>query len=115
MSPGNASSTTRPAIAYWGDSWFTTPLYRNLNWHSFSRIEGISIRLGKPGYLAAEMCTRSLTRNYADRLTSPIPSYRMVLRMMRERGPTRRIVADDAPRDFLESAAGRVGEAVDYV
>lgn len=62
--------TTRPAIAYWGDSWFTTPLYRNLNWHSFSRIEGISIRLGQPGYLAAEMCTRSLTRNYAERLTS---------------------------------------------
>ena len=61
---------TRPAIAYWGDSWFNTPLYRNLNWHSFSRIEGISIRLGKPGYLATEMCTRSLTRNYADRLTS---------------------------------------------
>ncbi|GAB3355867.1 hypothetical protein [Lysobacter tyrosinilyticus] len=61
---------TRPAIAYWGDSWFTTPLYRNLNWHSFSRIEGLSIRLGKPGYLAAEMCTRSLTRNYAERLDS---------------------------------------------
>lgn len=61
---------TRPAIAYWGDSWFTTPLYRNLNWHSFSRIEGISIRLGKPGYLAEEMCTPSLTRNYADRLTA---------------------------------------------
>lgn len=61
---------TRPAIAYWGDSWFTTPLYRNLNWHSFSRIEGISVRLGKPGYLAAEMCTRSLTRNYAERLAS---------------------------------------------
>ena len=33
---------TRPAIAYWGDSWSTTPLYRNLNWHSFTRIEGIS-------------------------------------------------------------------------
>lgn len=62
--------STRPAIAYWGDSWFTTPLYRNLNWHSFARIDGISIRLGKPGYLAAEMCTRSLTRNYADRLAS---------------------------------------------
>lgn len=61
---------TRPAVAYWGDSWFTTPLYRNLNWHSFTRIEGISIRLGKPGFLAADMCTRSLTRNYADRLAS---------------------------------------------
>ncbi|MCY7312722.1 MAG: hypothetical protein LH491_03625 [Pseudoxanthomonas sp.] len=60
----------RPAIAYWGDSWFTTPLYRNLNWHSFARIDGVSIRLGKPGYLAADMCTRSLTRNYAERLAS---------------------------------------------
>jgi len=60
----------RPAIAYWGDSWFTTPLYRNLNWHSFARIDGVSIRLGKPGYLAADMCTRSLTRSYAERLAS---------------------------------------------
>lgn len=60
----------RPAIAYWGDSWFTTPLYRNLNWQSFSRIDGISIRLGKPGYLAADMCTRSQVRDYAERLAS---------------------------------------------
>ncbi|MFT3806343.1 hypothetical protein [Arenimonas sp.] len=61
---------TRPAIAYWGDSWFTTPLYRNLNWHSFARIEGISVRLGKPGFQAKDMCTRANCRNYAERLTA---------------------------------------------
>lgn len=33
---------TRPAIAYWGDSWFSTPLYRNLYWNSFARIDGAS-------------------------------------------------------------------------
>lgn len=60
----------RPAIAYWGDSWFSTPLYKNLYWNSFARIDGISLRLGGPGLTAAKMLTASACRNYAERLKS---------------------------------------------
>lgn len=60
----------RPALAYWGDSWFSTPLYRNLYWQSFVRINGISLRLGKPGFTAAEMCTPSRSKDYAGRIAS---------------------------------------------
>lgn len=61
---------TRPAIAYWGDSWFSTPLYKNLYWNSFARIDGISLRLGGPGLTAAKMLTPAACRNYAERLKS---------------------------------------------
>jgi hypothetical protein len=61
---------TRPAIAYWGDSWFSTPLYKNLCWNSFARIDGISLRLGGPGVCAAKMLTPATCRNYAQRLKS---------------------------------------------
>lgn len=60
----------RPAIAYWGDSWFSTPLYKNLYWHSFSRIDGISLRLGGPGKTAAKMITQADCRDYAERFKS---------------------------------------------
>jgi hypothetical protein len=60
----------RPAIAYWGDSWFSTPLYKNLCWNSFARIDGISLRLGGPGASAAKMLTLATCRNYAQRLKS---------------------------------------------
>ena len=61
---------TRPAIAYWGESWFSTPLYRNLYWNSFARIDGVSLRLGGPGLTAAKMCTPSNCRDTAERLHS---------------------------------------------
>ena len=61
---------TRPAIAYWGDSWFSTPLYKNLYWNSFSRIDGISLRLGGPGLTAAKMLTPANCREQAERLKS---------------------------------------------
>lgn len=60
----------RPLVAYWGDSWFTTPLYRNLAWHSFSRIDGMSIRLGKPGLTAGRMLTPAACANNAERFAS---------------------------------------------
>lgn len=60
----------RPAIAYWGDSWFSTPLYPNLHWNSFVRIDGMAIRLGGPGLTAARMCTVRNCRNNAERLKS---------------------------------------------
>lgn len=61
---------TRPAIAYWGDSWFSTPLYKNLCWHSFARIDGISLRLGGPGLTAARMLTPAACREQVLRLKS---------------------------------------------
>ncbi|WP_202845122.1 hypothetical protein [Luteimonas saliphila] len=60
----------RPLIAYWGDSWFSTPLYRNLCWNSFARIDGMSIRLGGPGLTAAQMLTPAACRNNAERFAS---------------------------------------------
>lgn len=62
--------STRPAIAYWGDSWFSTPFYKNLCWNSFARIDGISLRLGGPGMTAAKMLTASACRDQAQRLKS---------------------------------------------
>lgn len=58
----------RPAIAYWGDSWFSTPLYPNLHWNSFVHIDGMAIRLGGPGLTAARMCTPRACRSNAARL-----------------------------------------------
>ena len=61
---------TRPAIAYWGDAWFSTPLYKNLYWNSFARIDGISLRRGGPGMTAAKMLTLAACRQQAERLQS---------------------------------------------
>lgn len=60
----------RPAIAYWGDSWFSTPLYKNLYWQSFSRIDGISLRLGGPGKTAEALLTPASCKDQAERLKS---------------------------------------------
>ena len=46
---------THPAILYWGDSWFSTPLYLNLARQSARRINGLSMIVGKPGALAANL------------------------------------------------------------
>src|SRR5690606_22144917 len=56
--------------AYWGDSWFSTPLYKNLYWNSFARIDGMSIRLGGPGMTAAQMLTPAACRNNAGRFAA---------------------------------------------
>jgi hypothetical protein len=66
----NAYLEKRPLIAYWGDSWFSTPLYRNLCWNSFARIDGMSIRLGGPGLTAAQMLTPAACRDNAERFAS---------------------------------------------
>ncbi len=49
---------TRPALLYWGDSWFSTPLYRNLAKQSARNIEGLGMVIGKPGGLAAELFSK---------------------------------------------------------
>jgi hypothetical protein len=46
---------SHPAILYWGDSWFSTPLYLNLARQSARRIEGLNMIIGKPGAQAAEL------------------------------------------------------------
>ena len=47
--------STHPAVLYWGDSWFSTPLYLNLARQSARRIQGLSMIVGKPGAEAAEL------------------------------------------------------------
>lgn len=45
----------KPVLLYWGDSWFTTPLYMNLALQSMRRIDGLAMLAGKPGALAAQL------------------------------------------------------------
>ena len=61
---------TMPCLLYWGDSWFSTPLYLNLARQSLLRISGMAMLIGKPGATAAELFTASAARNYAARLKS---------------------------------------------
>jgi hypothetical protein len=46
---------SRPAVLYWGDSWFSTPLYPNLARQSAARIGGLRMIVGKPGATAAQL------------------------------------------------------------
>ena len=63
---------SRPMLMYLGDSWFSTPLYRNLAKQSASRVDGMGIVLGKPGGLAAELfADKALARLKSRLLGSP--------------------------------------------
>ncbi len=57
-----------PAILYWGDSWFSTPLYLNLARQSCLRINGMGMLVGKPGAEAAELFTADAVKRMVDRL-----------------------------------------------
>ena len=59
---------SHPAIMYWGDSWFSTPLYLNLARQSSLRINGAGILIGKPGAEAAELFRPSEVARIIDRL-----------------------------------------------
>lgn len=59
---------TRPALLYWGDSWFSTPLYPNLARQSAARIDGIGMLIGKPGTTAEQLFSASEVRRVVDRL-----------------------------------------------
>lgn len=61
---------TRPCLMYWGDSWFSTPLYLNLARQSMLRTDGMAMLVGKPGATAAGLFTAGRIRNYAERLAS---------------------------------------------
>ena len=55
----NKRLETRPCMLYWGDSWFSTPLYLNLARQSMRRIDGIGVLIGKPGAQAERLFTPS--------------------------------------------------------
>jgi hypothetical protein len=59
---------TRPAVLYWGDSWFSTPLYPNLARHSAWRIDGLRMIVGKPGATAADLLSARSVAATIDRL-----------------------------------------------
>lgn len=61
---------THPAVMYWGDSWFSTPLYLNLARQSALRIDGLGIIIGEPGAEAAELFSASKASEKRDRLIS---------------------------------------------
>lgn len=59
---------TRPALLYWGDSWFMTPLYLNLAAQSMRRIDGVAMVVGKAGATAAGLFTPRSIKSVRDRL-----------------------------------------------
>lgn len=59
-----------PAILYWGDSWFSTPLYLNLARQSARRINGFGMIKGKPGALAASLFSTREVERMGDRIAN---------------------------------------------
>jgi hypothetical protein len=57
-----------PAILYWGDSWFSTPLYPNLARQSAEKIDGLRMIIGKPGAMAAELMSARHISKMTDRI-----------------------------------------------
>lgn len=58
----------QPMLMYLGDSWFSTPLYRNLARQSAKPIDGVGIVVGKPGGLAADLLSDSALKSLQGRL-----------------------------------------------
>lgn len=61
---------THPAILYWGDSWFSTPLYLNLARQSCLQINGMGMIVGKPGAEAVELFGHDDVKRMVARLTA---------------------------------------------
>ena len=59
-----------PAILYWGDSWFSTPLYLNLARQSARKVNGLSMIIGKPGALAAKLFSEREVQRIGDRIAN---------------------------------------------
>ena len=64
----NTFLETRPCLLYWGDSWFSTPLYMNLAKQSMSRIDGMAVVVGKPGATASKLFSAAEIREVSGRL-----------------------------------------------
>lgn len=60
--------STRPAVLYWGDSWFSTPLYPNLARQSAARIDGLRMIVGKPGATAAKLMSAREINRFSERI-----------------------------------------------
>jgi len=58
----------RPMMLYWGDSWFSTPLYLNLARQSAKRIDGLGVVVGKPGAMASELFAKRELKRMEKRL-----------------------------------------------
>lgn len=58
----------RPAMLYWGDSWFSTPLYLNLARQSLLRIDGMAMLVGQPGATASELFSAGNVSTMAGRI-----------------------------------------------
>lgn len=61
---------THPAILYWGDSWFSTPLYLNLARQSARRVNGLSMIIGKPGAQASTLFASGEVERIGDRVAN---------------------------------------------
>jgi lysophospholipase L1-like esterase len=57
-----------PAILYWGDSWFSSPLGENLARQSFAAINGLGMVVGKPGATAGGLFSPPEIRRIGDRV-----------------------------------------------
>ncbi|KGQ20449.1 Peptidase C14, caspase catalytic subunit p20 [Lysobacter dokdonensis DS-58] len=57
-----------PALLYWGDSWFSTPLYLNLARQSLLRITGMAMVVGKPGATASDLFAPRNVDSMIDRI-----------------------------------------------
>ena len=57
-----------PALLFWGDSWFSTPLYLNLARQSLLRITGMAMVVGKPGAIASALFAPGEVDRMVDRL-----------------------------------------------
>src|SRR5690606_13062781 len=59
-----------PAILYWGDSWFSSPLYLILARQSARRINGFGMIKGKPGALADSLLSTREVERMGDRIAN---------------------------------------------
>jgi hypothetical protein len=59
---------THPALLYWGDSWFSTPLYLNLARQSLLQITGMAMVVGKPGATASALFAPNEVERMIDRI-----------------------------------------------
>ena len=59
---------SHPAVLYWGDSWFSTPLYPNLARQSAELIDGLLMIIGKPGTTAADLLSPRQVARMMDRI-----------------------------------------------
>lgn len=59
----------RPSLLYFGDSWFSTPIYPNLARQSIEKIDGLGMIAGEPGATSKDLLGRTRQiNNLVDRI-----------------------------------------------